>query len=169
MTAEDLARRVRECRNGQELEKNPVRVFVDNAGPAVNSAYSDYGPVVSADEATLLFTSRRPNGPNAPKDPGSDGYFEDIYQTTGAGPATGSPATNLGAPVNTAGHDATVGLAPDGQRLLVYADENGGDLRETEPAGHHLDQAPAPARPHQLAATTSRRPPTRPMGAISTS
>jgi len=134
VTAEDLARRVRECHNGQELEKNPVRVFIDNAGPAVNSPYSDYGPVVSADEAMLLFTSRRPNGPNAPKDPASDGYFEDIYQTTARG-QDWQPATNLGAPVNTAGHDATVGLAPDGQRLLVYADENGGDLRETELQG----------------------------------
>ena len=131
VTAEDLARRIRECHNGQELERNPVRVFIDNAGPAVNSAYSDYGPVVTADEATLLFTSRRPTGPNAPKDPGTDGYFEDIYQTTARG-REWQPAANLGAPVNSAGHDATVGLAPDGQRLLVYADENGGDLRETE-------------------------------------
>ena len=134
VTAEDLARRLRECHNGQELEKNPVRVFIDNAGPAVNSAYSDYGPVVTADEATLLFTSRRPTGPNAPKDPGTDGYFEDIYQTIARGRAW-QPVTNLGAPVNSAGHDATVGLAPDGQRLLVYADENGGDLRESELQG----------------------------------
>jgi outer membrane protein OmpA-like peptidoglycan-associated protein len=132
VTAEDLARRVRECRNGQELEKHPARVFIDNAGPQVNSAYSDYGPVVSADETALIFTSRRPTKANAPKDPDGDSYYEDIYQTAWLGKTQGwAPATNLGAPVNGDGHDATVGLAPDGQRLLVYADANGGDLEET--------------------------------------
>ncbi len=130
VTAEDLARRVRECRNGQELSTHPARVFIDNAGPAVNSAYSDYGPVVSADEAALLFTSRRPGRPNAPKDPDGDSYFEDIYQTAWLGKSWAA-AASLGAPVNGEGHDATVGLAPDGQRLLVYADANGGDIEET--------------------------------------
>ncbi len=134
VTADDLARRVRECRNGQELQKHPVRVFVDNAGPEVNSAYSDYGPVVAADEATMLFTSRRPNGPNAPKDPDGDSYFEDIYQTAWLGKSW-RQAANLGGPVNSEGHDATVGLAPDGQRLLVYVDENGGDLHESNLKG----------------------------------
>ncbi|MFD1466905.1 OmpA family protein [Hymenobacter caeli] len=134
VTAADIQRRVQECRNGQELQKHPVRVFVDNAGPEVNSAYADYGPVVAADEATMLFTSRRPSGPNAPKDPNGDGYFEDIYQTTWQGKSW-RPAADLGPPVNSAGHDATVGLAPDGQRLLVYADENGGDLLESNLKG----------------------------------
>ncbi|MGI4885145.1 MAG: OmpA family protein [Janthinobacterium lividum] len=134
VTADDLARRLRECRNGQELQQHPVRVFVDNAGPEVNSAFSDYGPVVSADEATLLFTSRRPGGPGAKKDPDGDSYYEDIYQTAWQGKRW-RPAASLGAPVDTEGHDATVALAPDGQRLLVYADENGGDLNESNLKG----------------------------------
>ena len=129
VTAGDLQRRLLECRNGQALEKNPVRVFIDNVGPEINSSYSDYGPVVSADESTLLFTSRRPQA-NGAKDPDGDGYYEDIYQAQRNG-TRWRTATNLGAPVNTSGHDATVGLAPDGQRLLVYEDENGGDLFES--------------------------------------
>ena len=134
VTPDDLARRTRECRNGLELQKHPVRVFIDNVGPEVNSPASDYGPVVSADEATLLITSRRAAGPKAPKDPEGDGYFEDVYQATWKGKAW-TKAINLGAPVNTAGHDATVGLAPDGQRMLVYVDENGGDLNESNIRG----------------------------------
>jgi tetratricopeptide (TPR) repeat protein len=85
VTAEDLARRVRECRNGMELQKHPARVFIDNAGPEINSAYSDYGPVVAADETTLLFTSRRPNAANATKDPLGDSYFEDARRPAPAG------------------------------------------------------------------------------------
>ncbi|MGI4736704.1 MAG: OmpA family protein [Janthinobacterium lividum] len=134
VTAEDLSRHIRECHNGQELQKHPARVFIDNAGPEVNSAYADYGPVVAADEATLLFTSRRPSAANAPQDPAGDSYFEDIYQATWLGKKW-SPAASLGPPVNTKGHDATVGVAPDGQRLLVYADESGGDLHESNLRG----------------------------------
>ncbi len=37
--------------------------------------------------------------------------------------------------MNTKNHDATVGLAPDGQRLLVYADESGDDLLESNLRG----------------------------------
>ncbi len=135
VTPDDLARRTRECYNGLELQKHPVRVFIDNAGPEINSSASDYGPVVSADEATLLITSRRPASPKAPKDPEGDGYFEDVYQATRKGKAWGK-ALNLGPPVNSEGHDATVGLAPDGQRMLVYVDENGGDLNEANLKGN---------------------------------
>ncbi|RZK59175.1 MAG: hypothetical protein EOO59_07855, partial [Hymenobacter sp.] len=124
ITSDDLSRRVRECRNGQELQKHPVRVFIDNAGPEINSAYSDYGPLVSADEATMLFTSRRPTAAGAAKDPVGGEYFEDIYQAAWQGKKW-SPAANLGPPVNTKGHDATVALAPDGQRLILYVDDEG--------------------------------------------
>jgi len=139
ITAGEVANRLRECRTGQELAKHPVRVFIDNVGPEVNSPYSDYGPVIAADEASLLFTSRRPAGSNAPKDPNGDSYFEDIYQTAWTG-KNWRPATNLGPPVNTDGHDATVGLAPDGQRLLVYVDKNSGDLYESSLKGTAWDK-----------------------------
>ena len=128
-TADDLTRYSRECQNGQKLMQHPVRVFIDNAGPELNSPQADYGPVVSADETTIFLTSTRPSGPNAKTDHNGGGYFEDIYQATWAGKKWGK-ATNMGPPVNSDDHDATVGLAPDGQRLLVYVDENGGDLNE---------------------------------------
>ncbi len=139
ITANDLQRRLQECRNGQQLMAHPVRVFIDNAGPELNSTDSDYGPVISADEATILITSRRAGSTGGKKDPAGDGYFEDIYQATWRGKAW-SPATNLGAPVNTDDHNATVGLAPDGQRMLVYVGSNGGDLLETTLGGNSWDR-----------------------------
>lgn len=134
LTTNDLQRRLQECRNGQQLTAHPVRVFIDNAGPELNSSASDYGPVVSADESTILITSRRAGSTGGKKDPEGNGYFEDIYQATWKG-KTWSPAANLGAPVNTDDHNATVGLAPDGQRMLVYAGTNGGDLLEANLGG----------------------------------
>ncbi|MFC6222400.1 OmpA family protein [Hymenobacter artigasi] len=134
ITPNDLQRRMQECRNGQQLMAHPTRVFIDNAGPELNSPASDYGPVVSADESTILITSRREGSTGGKKDPAGDGYFEDIYQSTWKGKVW-SRATNLGAPVNTDDHNATVGLAPDGQRMLVYVGTNGGDLLETTLSG----------------------------------
>ncbi|MDQ2769168.1 MAG: OmpA family protein [Bacteroidota bacterium] len=134
VTATELQRRLQECRNGQQLMAHPVRVFIDNAGPELNSAGSDYGPVISADESTILITSRRSGSTGGKKPAGLDGYYEDIYQASWRGKAW-SPAENLGPPVNTDDHDATVGLSPDGQRMLVYVSSNGGDLLETTLGG----------------------------------
>lgn len=138
-TANDLQRRIQECRNGQQLMARPTRVFIDNAGPELNSSASDYGPVVSADESTILITSRRAGSTGGKKDPSGNGFFEDIYQASWRG-KTWSPAANLGAPVNTDDHNATVGLAPDGQRMLVYTGTNGGDLLETTLSGSTWDK-----------------------------
>ncbi|GAB3582652.1 OmpA family protein [Hymenobacter daeguensis] len=143
LTPNDLQRRIQECRNGQQLMAHPARVFIDNAGPELNSAASDYGPVVSADEATIVITSRREGSTGGKKDPSGNGYFEDIYQATWRGKSW-SKATNLGPPVNTDDHNATVGLAPDGQRMLVYVGTNGGDLLETTLSGSTWD------KPHRL-------------------
>ncbi|WP_052732907.1 OmpA family protein [Hymenobacter terrenus] len=129
VTGNDLQRRIQECRNGQQLMEHPTRVFIDNAGPELNSADSDYGPVVSADESTILITSRRSGSTGGKKDPEGNGYFEDIYEATWKD-KTWSRATNLGTPVNTEDHNATVGVSPDGQRMLVYEGTNGGDLLE---------------------------------------
>ncbi len=134
LTANDLQRYIQQCRNGQQLMAKPVRVFIDNAGPELNSADSDYGPVVSADESTIVITSRRAGSTGSKKDPEGNGYFEDIYQATWTG-KTWSRAANLGAPVNTDDHNATVGLAPDGQRMLVYSGGNGGDILEANLSG----------------------------------
>ncbi|GAB3661414.1 OmpA family protein [Hymenobacter agri] len=133
-TAAEVQRHVQECRTGQQLMAHPARVFIDNAGPELNSAGSDYGPVVSADESSILITSRRAGSTGGKKDPATDSYFEDIYQASWRGKAW-SPAENLGPPVNSDDHNATVGLSPDGQRMLVYVGSNGGDLLETTLGG----------------------------------
>ncbi|RZK97536.1 MAG: hypothetical protein EOO62_27860, partial [Hymenobacter sp.] len=135
VTTDDLARSVRECHRGQQMQAHPVRVKLENAGPAINSPMSDYAPLISADESVLLLTSRRTGSTGGQLDSEGDGMLEDIYQSdwTGAG---WSPARNLGAPVNTAHHDATVGLSADGQHLLVYIEDNEGDIYESDLVGN---------------------------------
>ncbi len=130
----DADKQIAECLTGKDLEKKPVRVFIDNAGPEVNSKYADYGTVISADESVMLFTSRRDNTTGGGVDPAINDYFEDIYMSTKKD-GKWTPAVNMGPPINTNDHESTTGLSADGQKLLIYIGKNNGDLFESELKG----------------------------------
>lgn len=126
----DVNRKINECINGEEYVKHPARVFIDNVGAAINSKYPDYAPVISADESVMIFTSRRDNTTGGGMDEDINQYFEDIYISTKKDKNWG-PALNIGKPINTPGHDATMALSADGQKLFVYIDDNNnGDIYE---------------------------------------
>ena len=118
-----------ECKNGKELIKKPVRVFIDNLGKIVNSPYSDHSPVISADEETMYFTSTRENSVGGKKDVYDQEYDEDIYVTRNHNGKWSNPH-NMRDPLNTSKDDATVGLSSDGQQLLTFnGRKNGGDIQ----------------------------------------
>ncbi len=124
-------KRIEECKNGKILIQKPVRVWIDNMGKMINSEFPEYGMIMNADATEIYFTSRRPANEKSEKDVFSDGYFEDIYTAKKVG-GVWTKATNLGEPINTDGHDATVALNPDGSRMLVYIDDSGdGNIYES--------------------------------------
>ena len=127
---EDAVMQVQECKNAKELELKPLRAFVDNAGPAINSNYADYGPFISADESMMIFTSRREGTTGGAIDPSINQYMEDIYMSIKKD-GKWTPAVNMGSPVNTEDHDANSGLSIDGQRFLLYKGSGNGDLFES--------------------------------------
>ncbi|MDQ3047922.1 MAG: hypothetical protein M3R27_10270, partial [Bacteroidota bacterium] len=116
-------RKIEMCKVGKVLMANPVKLKIQNLGSSVNSAYADYSPVISADQQTLFFTSRRPETTGGQKD--SDGNnMEDIYKSDKT--STGwAKASNIGTRINTEWHEATVGASPDGQMILIYKDDMG--------------------------------------------
>lgn len=119
-------RKVQECKHGRALSKTKARVWVDNLGGTINSEFPDYGPVISADESIMVYTSRRED--REIKSPDGD-YFEDLYSSYRQEGIWGK-SENLGEPVNVKKqHDATIGLSPDGHTLFVYNDRRGnGDI-----------------------------------------
>ncbi len=141
--SDDIDKRMMECKNGIELVKKPVKVTIDNIGASVNSPFPDYAPVTSADEATMMFTSRRENTTGGGVDPFDQQYFEDIYISTNTGNGW-SEATNMGAPVNTSNrHDATVAVSADGQKLFIYLDDmhdGSGNIYECDLKGTEWDK-----------------------------
>lgn len=128
---EDLAdifmvnKMIEECNTGKELMANPVRCWIDNLGPNVNSSASEYSAWISADESVLLFTSVREGSTGDKLDEFFQMYFEDIWECEMQENGEWGPAVNL-RNVNTDNNDATSGLSPDGRTLFVYYGKKGG-------------------------------------------
>lgn len=121
-----LQKKIDECTTGKELSKKKERVFIDNIGLSINTTYPDYSPLISTDESMMIFTSRRPGGTS--DNVAEDGQeFEDIYISYNE-KGVWKKCENIGKPLNTEDHDATIGLAPDGSELFLYKAENMGDI-----------------------------------------
>jgi outer membrane protein OmpA-like peptidoglycan-associated protein len=119
-------RKIYECENGLEFLANPVPVQIDNLGPAINTAFPEYAPVISADDSLLIFTSRRPGSTGGATDQ-SGLHFEDLYISKKTAEGWSTPQ-NMGFPVNTTTHEASVGISPDGTQLFIYKDNGNGDI-----------------------------------------
>ena len=123
-------KQIKECNTAKEMIKKPVRVRVENVGVNVNSAYADYGPLVSADESVIIFTSRRPSSTN--KDLIGGKFNEDVFMSKKDINGYWTKAVAL-EEVNTKEHDATAGLSNDGKKLFVYKTtaSNGGGIYQS--------------------------------------
>lgn len=115
--------RIEVCNNAKAFVASPVNMYIKNLGNEINSPYADYSPIVSADETVLLFTSRRPE--NVGEKTADDGkFFEDIYIAyKGDDDENWGPAKNIGPPINTEAHEATIGTSVDGQIVFIYKDD----------------------------------------------
>lgn len=122
---EEINHDIETCNYGKELVKTPKKVEVENLGPGVNSKYPDYSPVVSLDEQTIIFTTRRTGGTTEKKLPNGE-HFEDIFVSTYSETDNKwGKATPIGKNINGSGHEATINLSADGLKLLVYKDDGG--------------------------------------------
>ncbi|ABG59965.1 OmpA family protein [Cytophaga hutchinsonii] len=121
-----IDRRLYECANGKEFMEKPVDVKIQSVSSVVNSPYSDFAPVISADEKVMIFTSRRPGSTGGSFDENGQ-YYEDIYISKKIAGQWGAPQ-NIGSNINTEFHDASIALSADGSELFIYKDDNAGDI-----------------------------------------
>ncbi len=126
----EVERQLAMARSARSMMAEPVPLRIRNLGSLVNSSAHDYCPVVTADGNTMYFTSRRPGTMGGLKDESGQPY-EDIFWITRTD-GTWSRALNVQAPVNTIMQDATVGLSPDGNEMIIYR------ASETKPNGELL-------------------------------
>jgi hypothetical protein len=131
------------CKNGLELVKNPVNISIINLGNKINTEFAEHSPGVTADESTMVFTSRR-NGTGNKLD--IDGqYFEDIYISNKVNGIWSDPVgiKNL----NTIDHDASISISADGQELYIYKagflnskESEGGDIYVSKLEGNNWSE-----------------------------
>ena len=109
---------INECTLAPNILAQNKRVWVDNL--AINSIYDDWSPCLSAEGDLLIFTSNRMND-NAMNDRGF--YDQDIYYSnlSDRNFKTAFPLSEL----NSSNDDVSGGLSYNGQRLLIYKEEDG--------------------------------------------
>lgn len=127
LTLADIDHQIKIANSGKKLVAAPVNMEISNLGENVNSKYSDYKPVLTADESQLIFTSRR-EGSTGDAVNAEGKYFEDIYVSNFENGEWTVPKS-IGPTINTDDHEATVGLSADGQQLYLYKYlEGSGDI-----------------------------------------
>jgi tetratricopeptide (TPR) repeat protein len=120
----DAKKHINWAENGLKLYGKEVDVEIKNIGEPINTEFSEYVPVISSDEAVLIFTYRgeRSKGGRQNKylKPDPDGlYYEDIFISYKVGDKWLTPES-IGDNINTNDHDAAIALSPDGQMLFIY-------------------------------------------------
>lgn len=130
-----------QCQTAKTMMANPKPVQITNLGAAVNSPYDDKRPSITADGATMIFTSRRPEGKSDRVDnDGDQKYFEDIYECPwDSAKMTWGEANLARGSVNSEGHDASCSISPDGKQLFMYVnnpeDARGGEIYSSKKSG----------------------------------
>ncbi len=123
---------IKECKYGQGLVNNPVRVIINNLGDRVNSEFDDYNPVLHPTQDLLYFTSRR-NLENKDKRIDIDNkYVENIFVSEQAGELWRRPKL-IEKRLDSKSNESLLTLSSDGTKIYLYnGDENGGDIMVSE-------------------------------------
>lgn len=80
----------------------------------LNSEYTEYNPVVSADESVMAFTALRPN---TGKTRTGDKFIEEIYVSYNQSGAWSEPRV---LPIASEYNVGTAGISPDGQKMIIF-------------------------------------------------
>jgi hypothetical protein len=117
--------------NARTLQETPLNYNVFNLGTMVNSEYPDFSPVLSVDGNALYFTSRRirPDSLNfGVLDIVSGLPYEDVYVSYKDREGNWQPAEVVPLKKENAEYQlAVVNVSADGQTLVLYKDDGGGD------------------------------------------
>jgi hypothetical protein len=107
--------------------KKPVKATFENLGKGINTNYSEYRPLVTADDSVLIFTSNRKGNTGGLVDAFGE-IPSDIYYTTFD--SVWQKAKNMGVNINSENYEESLYLTPAGDKLLIYKEtpENEGDI-----------------------------------------
>ena len=130
-------RQIEMCNQAIFQVTNPQNYTISNVGSTINSNYNDYSPVISLNEKTLFFTSRRVRMDSTNiniTDDDTGENKEDIYVSYKDQDNEWQSPELLN--INTDGHAASISVSPDAQTLYIYFDQGGnGDIYKSQLVG----------------------------------
>ena len=109
----EVDHRIEQCSNARMFVMAPNSARVVNMGDSINNGYSDYNPVVPADENSVIFTSNRPVG-NAMGD-----LHSYIYISTRKSDSSWSSARMFDKSLNGMIENESSFITADGQQLFI--------------------------------------------------
>jgi len=127
---------ITQAESAKKIMANPVDFEVINLGDTINSSFPDYSPVISIDENSIFYTSRRIRTDSSNEqilDRKTGGYFEDIYVSYKNRKGNWQEPELLN--INSDVHSATMNVSPNGQTLYIYRDDEGGSIYESTLVG----------------------------------
>ncbi len=144
---EEVAQLIQHSKNAKVQFNSPKDIFVKNLGPTINTQYSEHSPVISSDDKVLIFTSRGTNVTGADgkkKGVAADGeYYEDIFESHRIDDENWEKPRSLSGVLNGKGHDASTQLFDNDTKLLMYRNDNNGDIFVSDKVGNDWS-APKP-------------------------
>jgi len=102
------------CHNAAALMSVPRQVEVFNLSSVINTQYTEYNPVVSADETVMAFTALRPN---TGKTRTADKFIEEVYIAYNT---SGTWSEPVPIPISPDKNVGTAGLSADGQKMIIF-------------------------------------------------
>lgn len=120
-------------RNGKQITSSPIDVKIANIGSDINTEGSEYAPVVTSDEETIIYTYRGKDclgglfDMNNNPDPDGE-YNEDIFMSKKTDGKWQKPESVI--ELNTLDNDAAIAISNDGQQLFLYkaSETDNGDI-----------------------------------------
>jgi outer membrane protein OmpA-like peptidoglycan-associated protein/tetratricopeptide (TPR) repeat protein len=108
------AQRLEKAKNAHRMMREAKDIRITRLNTNINSAYTEYNPVVSADESVLAYTALRPNDGRRNT---MDKFVEEILISRNE---TGNWSDPVAVPVATQSNYGTAGLSADGQEMLIF-------------------------------------------------